>query len=94
MGGEQAALTMELVARSGAERRGESPDEERLGEQRRRIVESFESQADAFYTSGLLLDDGIIDPRDTRAVLMLALEICAQARGRALRPVQFGVARP
>ena len=78
----------------GAERRGESPDEERLGEQRRRIVESFESQADAFYTSGLLLDDGIIDPRDTRAVLMLALEICAQARGRALRPVQFGVARP
>jgi geranyl-CoA carboxylase beta subunit len=94
MGGEQAALTMELVARSGAERRGETPDEGRLAEQRRRIIASFESQADAFYTSGLLLDDGIIDPRDTRVVLMLALEICAQARGRTLHQVQFGVARP
>ena len=46
-----------------------------------------------FYTSGLALDDGVIDPRDTRAVLAQCLDICAQAEARRLRPLQFGVAR-
>jgi geranyl-CoA carboxylase beta subunit len=53
----------------------------------------FGQQADAFYTSGLLLDDGVIDPRDTRAVLAQCLSLCAEATSRTLRPVQFGVAR-
>jgi len=48
----------------------------------------------AFYTSGLLLDDGVIDPRDTRKVLAAALAICAEAEARQLRTIQFGVARP
>ena len=43
---------------------------------------------------GLLLDDGVIDPRDTRRVLALCLAICARPRARTLRPIQFGVARP
>jgi len=41
-----------------------------------------------------MLDDGIIDPRDTRNVIGLALSICKDADARALRPMQFGVARP
>jgi geranyl-CoA carboxylase beta subunit len=53
----------------------------------------FESQADAFYTSGLLLDDGVIDPRDTRAVLAFCLDTIAEAEAKTLRPLQFGVAR-
>ena len=59
-----------------------------------RIVEMFERQADVFYTSGLLLDDGVIDPRDTRVVPAECLALCADADGRVLRPMQFGVARP
>ena len=94
MGGEQAALTMEFVARGAARRRGAALDEATLAGQRSRIIENFDSQADAFYTSGLLLDDGVIDPRDTRAVLTMALDLCASARRRSLRPMQFGVARP
>jgi geranyl-CoA carboxylase beta subunit len=47
----------------------------------------------ALYTSGLLLDDGIIDPRDTRDVLGYVLSLCLQAEARVLRPMQFGVAR-
>ncbi len=66
-------------------------------EQYARIVEMFESQADVFHTSGLLLDDGVIDPRDTRAVLAQCLDICAEAEARerrgGVRPMQFGVAR-
>ena len=49
--------------------------------------------AGAGFTS-LMLDDGIIDPRDTRAVLALCLDLCAQAARRTLRTMQFGVARP
>ena len=59
-----------------------------------KIVEMFERQADVFYTSGLLLDDGLIDPRDTRRVLALALAVCDEAARRELQPMQFGVARP
>jgi geranyl-CoA carboxylase beta subunit len=60
----------------------------------RAIVENFERQQSAFVTSGLMLDDGVIDPRDTRNVLGFALSICREADARTLRPVQFGVARP
>ena len=58
-----------------------------------RIVSLFEAQADVFHTSGLLLDDGVIDPRDTRAVLAFCLDTIAEAQRRELRPLQFGVAR-
>ena len=40
-----------------------------------------------------LLDDGVIDPRDTRAVLAFCLDTCAEAQARTLRPLSFGVAR-
>src|SRR5262249_6665968 len=93
MGAEQAANTMAIVATEGARRRGVDAPPEMLSAMKQRIAETFERQASAFYTSGLLLDDGVIDPRDTRAVLMFTLSICEEAATRVLRPVQFGVAR-
>ena len=60
---------------------------------KKQIVDTFESQTSAFYTSGLLLDDGVIDPRDTRQVLALALTACLQQE-RSVQTMQFGVARP
>ena len=93
MGGEQAARTMQIVTEAGLARKGIAPDPEQSKAQFDKIVAMFEAQADAFYTSGLLLDDGVIDPRDTRAVLGQCLDICAQAERTQLRPMQFGVAR-
>ncbi|MFC5500583.1 acyl-CoA carboxylase subunit beta [Caenimonas terrae] len=93
MGGEQAARTMQIVAEAGLARKGIKPDPAQSQAQFDRIVALFESQADAFYTSGLLLDDGVIDPRDTRDVLSFCLDTIAQAAARELRPMQFGVAR-
>jgi geranyl-CoA carboxylase beta subunit len=93
MGGEQAARTMQIVTEAGLARKGIAADPEQSKAQFDKIVAMFEAQADAFYTSGLLLDDGVIDPRDTRAVLAQCLDICAQAQQRQLRPMQFGVAR-
>ena len=93
MGGEQAARTMQIVTEAGLARKGLTPDPVQAQARFEKIVAMFEAQADAFTTSGLLLDDGVIDPRDTRAVLTQCLDLCADAAGRALQPLSFGVAR-
>lgn len=93
MGGEQAALTMEQVARRTAARKGVPVDEERLAAQRAKITAHFDRQSDAFYTSGHMLDMGMIDPRDSRRVIGFCLATCMEARSRDLRPNAFGVAR-
>ena len=94
MGAEQAALTMAIVMEGGAKRRGVPVDEAKIQDLKKRIIENFERQQSAFVTSASMLDDGIIDPRDTRNVIGFALSICKDAGARALRPMQFGVARP
>ena len=47
-----------------------------------------------FTTSAHLLDDGVIDPRDTREVLARVLSICRDAEVRVPQKMQFSVARP
>jgi geranyl-CoA carboxylase beta subunit len=94
MGAEQAALTMAIVMEAGARRKGEEPDAAAIESMKRKIIDNFERQSSAFVTSAMMLDDGIIDPRDTRNVLGYALSICREADQRKLRPIQFGVARP
>ncbi len=93
MGGEQAARTMQIVGEAALARKGIAPDPAQSQAQYDKIVAMFEAQADVFYTSGLVLDDGVIDPRDTRAVLAECLAMSADADARQLRPMQFGVAR-
>jgi len=93
MGGEQAARTMQIVSEAALARKGLAPDAAQSKAQFDKTVALFEAQADVFYTSGLVLDDGVIDPRDTRAVLAQCLAMCAEADARQLRPMQFGVAR-
>ncbi|HEX5093548.1 MAG TPA: acyl-CoA carboxylase subunit beta [Burkholderiales bacterium] len=94
MGAEQAALTMAIVAEAGAKRKGQPVDEAKLEALKRGIVENFERQQGALHTSAMLLDDGIIDPRDTRNVLGFTLSVCKDGDARQVRPMQFGVARP
>ncbi len=94
MGAEQAAETMAIVARAGAARRGRQADEAQIGAMKAQITQLFESQMDVFTTSARLLDDGVIDPRDTRAVLAEALATCREATCRQTVPMQFSVARP
>ena len=93
MGGEQAARTMQIVTEAALARKGIAVDAAESQKQFDQIVAMFEAQADAFYTSGLLLDDGVIDPRDTRAVLAFCLDTIADGAARDVRTMQFGVAR-
>jgi len=75
MGGQQAATVMAEVGR---------PE---VGE---RLREQYEHQGRPIYSTARLWDDGIIDPRETRRVLSLALEACARA---PLDEVGYGVWR-
>ncbi|NEW87589.1 acyl-CoA carboxylase subunit beta, partial [Rhodopseudomonas sp. WA056] len=54
----------------------------------------FNGQIDVFGTSGRMLDDGVIDPRDTRAVLAEVLAICRESEAREPQRMQFAVSRP
>ena len=93
MGGEQAAMTMRLVMEASAARKGQTIDPAIMDAQEREIIVHFNRQSDAFFTSGWLLDDGIIDPRESRQVLAFLLATAVAAQQRTLIPTTFGVAR-
>ena len=94
MGGEQAAQTMANVTEAAMRRKGVEVDREKLDELQRKIIHSFDRQMDVFTTSALVLDDGVIDPRNTRSVLSYVLSICREAEVRTPHRMQFSVARP
>lgn len=94
MGGEQAAETMAIVTEAAAARRGKPVEKEKLDAMKAQIVGVFDGQMDVFSTSARVLDDGVIDPRDTRAVLSEALAICREGDARTPQRMQFSVARP
>ena len=93
MGGEQAAKTMAIVTEAGMRRKG-AVDQAKLDELQRTIIERFDRQMSVFVTSAHVLDDGVIDPRDTRAVLAQVLAVCREGDAREPRKMQFSVARP
>ena len=93
MGGDQAAMVMSIVTEARAEASGQQTDPRELENLQARIREIFKSQSSGFYVSGLMLDDGMIDPRETRQAAAFLLETTDEARRRELRPNAFGVAR-
>ena len=93
MGGAQAAKTMSHVARAGATRKGVEVEEVRIAQQEAAIQGLFDAQSSPFFTSGKVLDHGVIDPRDSRKVIAFCLGTVAEARRRDLNSNSFGVAR-
>lgn len=93
MGGEQAAQTMVIVTEAAMQRKG-AVDHDKLEALRQKIVDNFDRQMDVFTTSAHVLDDGVIDPSDTRSVLSYVLSVCREAQARQPHKMQFSVARP
>ena len=90
MGGEQAASVLATVKREQLKARGSewpAAEEEAF---KQPIREQYERQGDPYYSSARLWDDGVIDPKDTRRVLSLALAV---ARNAPREPQSFGVFR-
>jgi len=90
MGGEQAASVLATVKRDGIEAAGGvfSPEEEERF--KAPIRAQYEEQGHPYYATARLWDDGLVDPKDTRRVLGLAL---AAALNAPIRPTKFGVFR-
>lgn len=96
MGGAQAAKVMHIVAQAKLARAGAELDAATSGyldQQAQAIEAGLDAISEAMYCSARLFDDGIIDPVDTRKVLLIALETCLEARATTPRPNTFGVAR-
>jgi geranyl-CoA carboxylase beta subunit len=93
MGGAQAALVMAIVQEARARRLGEPLDEAALAELKVRVKAQYDAKSSALYATARLWDDGLIDPRDSRRVLGLALGLAEASDRRRLRPNSFGVAR-
>lgn len=79
MGGEQAAAVLATVRRDGIEAKGGAWSAEEEDAFKEPIRAQYEEQGSPYYATARLWDDGIIDPRDTRRVLGLALQTCANA---------------
>jgi acetyl-CoA carboxylase carboxyltransferase component len=75
MGGKQIAGVMSEVRRGQAARKGEPFDEEADAKLRAAVEAGQEAGSIALEASGAISDDGIIDPRDTRAVLSICLSV-------------------
>jgi 3-methylcrotonyl-CoA carboxylase beta subunit len=75
MGGPQAAAVLSTVRRDQLGE-DEFTDDDKV-EFEKPIREQYERQGSPYYSTARLWDDGIIDPKDTRDVLGMALDIAA-----------------
>ena len=75
MGGAQAAKTILDINIAAMKRAGKDPDTEELEELRAKVEESYDTSTDIRYAAARLWVDGIINPADTRDVLVQSLGI-------------------
>jgi len=73
MGAQQLAGVLSIVGRASAQASGREFDADADAWRRQQIEEQIELESHAFFVSARLYDDGVIDPRDTRSVLGIAL---------------------
>ena len=91
MGPAQLAGVLEIVARQSAESKGQPFDADGFAGIKAAVEAQVEEQSLPYFLSGMLYDDGVIDPRDTRTVLAICLSVIEN------RPIEgtdrFGVFR-
>ncbi len=75
MGGEQAANVLSTVKKDQLEAAGKKLTKKEIEQIRRPILEKYEEEGSAYYSTSRLWDDGIIDPADTRRVLALSISM-------------------
>jgi acetyl-CoA carboxylase carboxyltransferase component len=76
MGPKQMAGVMTIVGREAAERRGLVFDEEADAKRVAAVEASAEEGSLALLSTAAISDDGLIDPRDTREHIAIALSVC------------------
>jgi acetyl-CoA carboxylase carboxyltransferase component len=91
MGPKQMAGVMSIVGRAAAARRGIEFDE-KADASRAAVAEHWaEERSKGLYATSRVSDDGMIDPRDTRTVVAIALSACFNNRVEGTK--EFGTWR-
>lgn len=91
MGGEQAANVLSTVKQDALKYQGKGQlSEKEVEDFQRPILEKYEKEGSAYYSTARIWDDGIIDPAQTRDILGLALSIAANKEDEETK---FGVFR-
>lgn len=90
MGGEQAASVLAQVTREKKKRQGEHWSDEDEKAFKAPLLDQYNLQSSAYYSSSRLWDDGVIDPVDTRRIIGMSLAITLNA---PILPTQFGLFR-
>ena len=93
MGGAQAGKVLRIVTEEKQRLAGIEPNPQVLDFLEQGTAAKLEQQSGALFNTARLHDDGLIDPRDTRRLLIFLLETIADAEQRNLNPSSFGVAR-
>ncbi|MDR7421094.1 MAG: carboxyl transferase domain-containing protein [Armatimonadota bacterium] len=86
MGPEQAAGVLVTVKRDQLAREGKALTPEAEDEIVRPILEKYEHEGNAYYSTARLWDDGIIDPVHTREVVALSLSAALNAPIEGMKP--------
>jgi len=85
MGGEQAAEVLSTIREDQLKARGVEMTEAQKQEIRQPIIEKYEKEGSAYYSTSRLWDDGIIAPADTRTILGLAISVSLNDKFKAPR---------
>ncbi len=75
MGAQQLSGVMDLIKREALQKAGQPVDEGQMTASRHALEKQIERESDCYFATARLWDDGIIDPRDTRHVLAIALSV-------------------
>jgi acetyl-CoA carboxylase carboxyltransferase component len=89
MGGEQATATLLDVTIKSLARQGHKVDAEELSQLRDKVKSDYERQMDIRYAAARGWMDAILDPADTREILIHALETVT--RHASEEPFRLGV---
>jgi acetyl-CoA carboxylase carboxyltransferase component len=90
MGGEQAASVLTSIKEAQLKKSGKEVNKEEIDQFRQKMLERYEYEGSAYYSTSRIWDDGIIDPVDTRKVLAMGIEI---SRNNPYSEPQNGVFR-
>jgi acetyl-CoA carboxylase carboxyltransferase component len=74
MGGEQLSGVMDMIQREAAKKAGLPFDEQQAEFVKAMVNKQIDDESSAWYATARLWDDGIIEPRDTRNVLLMAYQ--------------------
>lgn len=75
MGPDQLAGVMQTIEANSARAMGRASDEAAVQQRVQAFRDKVQRDGDCYNTSSHLHDDGVIDPRDTRDVLGMCLEV-------------------